>query len=104
MHLYLYVQIILSKSESGLNTQRIINNSLFTFISGLLGSVFGLMSSISSLMTITEIFAEKYYKKVRLEEKFKNALTKSKLLKSEFGKCMIKCKNKKVLPLSETDA
>ncbi|OMJ75090.1 hypothetical protein SteCoe_25868 [Stentor coeruleus] len=103
MHLYLYVQIVLSKSESGLNTQRIINNSLFSFVSGLLGSIFGLMSSISSVMAMTEIFAERYYKKIKLEKNFQNALIKNKMLKCEFGNCIIKCRNKKVLPLSETE-
>ncbi|OMJ66392.1 hypothetical protein SteCoe_36769 [Stentor coeruleus] len=103
MQLYLYVQIILSKSESGLNTQRIINNSLFVFISGLLGSIFGLMGSISSFMILTEILADNYFKNFNRKVLLRRILGNSKLLKSELGDYKISYKNLKVSPLMNTE-
>lgn len=97
------MQIILSKSESGLNTQRILNNSLFVFISGLLGSIFGLMSSISSFMILTEIFVDGYFIKANREKILKKVSGKIKLLKREFGFYKVKCKNLKVSPLNDTE-
>ncbi|OMJ94325.1 hypothetical protein SteCoe_2525 [Stentor coeruleus] len=103
LQFYLYVQIVLSKSETGLNTQRIINNSLFVFISGLLGSIFGLMNMISFFMTLAEVFADKYFEKVSQDKLLKTISSKAKLLKREFGYYRVKCKNIKVSPLNETE-
>ncbi|OMJ75088.1 hypothetical protein SteCoe_25866 [Stentor coeruleus] len=97
--MYLYIQLLLYKSETGLNTQRIINNNWITTLGGLLGTIFGLMNSLSFIMIIIETFKDSYNKKTNRETFVKMISHRAKLFKSEFGCYKIKCKDAKVLPL-----
>lgn len=97
--MYLYVQVILIKSETGLNTQRIINNSWFIAVGGILGTIFGLMNLVSFFMNILEGVNESYNKKARRELTINTILQRVKSLSSEFGYYRVKYKNSKVVPV-----
>ncbi|OMJ94323.1 hypothetical protein SteCoe_2523 [Stentor coeruleus] len=97
--MYLYVQIILVKSETGLNTQRIINNNWYVSVGGILGTIFGLMNFVSVFMNIFEGIKESYNKKIRKKVSDKRILQRIKVFRSEFGYDRDKGKRIKVAPI-----
>lgn len=87
-------------SNNALITQRNTINSWFIFLSGLFGSVFGFMGSISSLMSFIEGFSEKWAK-----QKFKKKkIRRIKLFRKNYKRAYkhnSKSKNQyKILPMS----
>ncbi|OMJ78860.1 hypothetical protein SteCoe_21263 [Stentor coeruleus] len=69
-----------------MQTQRVLNSSLFVFVGSLLGSIFGLMGSFGIAMSFSEIIVnksqDKKNKKIALSLISKNM----NRLKGEFGK------------------
>lgn len=71
---FLLVTLSFSVSNTGLITQRTLNNSFFMFVGGLLGAVFGLLGSVAATMVLTESVVEKIntrFKKVVENERLK---------------------------------
>lgn len=50
----LKLEVYLDRSSSGLTTLRVLKSSLLQLLSGVLGSVFGLMSAFETAMSFTE--------------------------------------------------
>ncbi|OMJ75810.1 hypothetical protein SteCoe_24991 [Stentor coeruleus] len=105
------VLINLYKSNSGLYTQRLLKQSIFILASGILGSVFGIMSAIASLMNFLE---DKYLNIAKIRDKkidFYAIASKRQIIKSSyFGirkNSSKSAKNKlknRVLPLNDDES
>ncbi|CAG9318579.1 unnamed protein product [Blepharisma stoltei] len=67
-----YLDIVLTVSSNGLYTTRDNIQSFGIFISTLLGSVFGIMSSVGAIMKILESYWLTYEQKKNSKEKFSN--------------------------------
>lgn len=81
-----------------MQTQRIINNSVFVFLGSLLGSLFGLMGTFTSGMGIAEGVFEKFQKHDKERKTVRNMLENIDKLNSEFGVWVHKSKTSKVTP------
>ncbi|OMJ74619.1 hypothetical protein SteCoe_26399 [Stentor coeruleus] len=95
---YLRTLINIEKSETGMKTQRKLNNTLFVFIGGLLGSVFGLMGIFTTAMVFTEGLVgyakKKEDRKIYLNDLYKNM----EKLNYEFNRYKMKSPDRKIRP------
>ncbi|OMJ82363.1 hypothetical protein SteCoe_16964 [Stentor coeruleus] len=95
---YLRVHITIEKSDTGMTTQRKLNSTLFIFVGGLLGSVFGFMGIFTTAMAFTEGFvgyiSKKEGRKVLVQDLYKNM----EKLGYEFDKYKIKQASSKIRP------
>lgn len=62
---FLLVTLSLTLSSTGLITERSLVNSWMIFLGGLLGSVFGMMGSVASIMSLFESNYKRLKKKYR---------------------------------------
>ena len=63
-----------------LYTQRNLNSSLIIFIGGLLGSIFGLLSSYGTIMSIVEDFTDKVNNKYKRKQTLKKINMNKKII------------------------
>ncbi|OMJ69069.1 hypothetical protein SteCoe_33305 [Stentor coeruleus] len=68
---FVSVQLSFSLDNSALVTKRNINSSWFIFVGGVLGSIFGIMGSFSTVLGVCEGFADKYAENSEKREKVK---------------------------------
>ncbi|OMJ71786.1 hypothetical protein SteCoe_29907 [Stentor coeruleus] len=96
---FIFVKLKMKVSNNALITQRNTINSWFIFLSGLFGSVFGFMGSISSLMGLVEGFSENWAKRKLKKKKIYRIRQFRKNYKRAYKHT--KSKNQyKVLPMS----
>ena len=69
MQRYVYVDVKFEKNDMVLITRRLLNNSFFIFIGGLLGSVFGTLGIIGELMSFVEDTVGKIDQKIKSKKK-----------------------------------
>jgi hypothetical protein len=89
---------VILESETAMKTIRTLNQSAFVFLGALLGSIFGLLGTFSTVMGYVESLVEKVENRRKknldalgIKEKFRN-------LKGEFGKWFMFNKSRKVIP------
>jgi hypothetical protein len=96
---YLRAQISIIKSDTGMQTQRILNSSLFVFVGSLLGSIFGLMGSFAGFMSFTENFVDSYHNKKVKKRTIDMMCDNLDKLHDQFGSWRIKKKEFKIHPI-----
>ncbi|OMJ82365.1 hypothetical protein SteCoe_16966 [Stentor coeruleus] len=95
---YLRTLINIEKSDTGMMTQRRLNSTLFMFIGGLLGSVFGLMGIFTAIMVFTEGFTKQIKKNKKKKLVLEDLCENMEMLYYEFNKYKEKRPNKKLRP------
>ena len=60
-----------------MQTMRVLNQTWFIFIGSILGSIFGLMGSVASLMKIVESFSDIYKKKTDRKKTLNKVIKKN---------------------------
>ncbi|OMJ80570.1 hypothetical protein SteCoe_19167 [Stentor coeruleus] len=98
---YLRASISIIKSDTGMQTQRILNSSLFVFIGSLLGSIFGLMGSFGAAMGFSETFVDNYQDKANKKITVNLICKNMNRLKTEFGEWKVRTKGCRVYPSLE---
>ena len=82
-----------------MRTIRTINQSAFVFLGALLGSIFGLMGTFSSVMGYVEELFEKLQKRNLEHQKVRETEKKMRIIKSQFGKWTVTNHSRKVIPI-----
>ena len=70
--------------DSGLITERKLNRSFIIFIGGLIGSIFGIMGAIGTMMRFSERVLEKYNYKILRKYYIKKTMKSKKRVKDLF--------------------
>ena len=84
MNFYLNVRIDIYESDTGVKVIRQLNQSVFIFLSALLGSVFGLMGTFAVLLGFIESLYEKWESKHIEKINYSSHKERIKLLISQF--------------------
>ena len=93
------VALMITESDTAMITQRIVNQSWIIFVGALLGSVFGLMGTFASFMSLIENFYDKLEKKKNEKVKLRVINEKRLEISSVFKPETWKKNSIKVVPI-----
>jgi hypothetical protein len=98
----LLLKIVVIESQSLLSTQRTFNNTFIAIVFTLLGSVFGLMQTIGSVMKFVESSSENIKKRIEAPIKLEIIRNHREDLDQNFYKneksTIFQCDNSKICP------
>jgi hypothetical protein len=80
------VKIVIEESDTAMETSRILRQTWFSFISAMLGSIFGLLGTFATGMGFFEGCFKKIEKRQKENVNISNLLIKEISLRSEFNK------------------
>ena len=98
IQMYLSAKVVIKESGMALVTERLVKQEWFAMISGLLGSVFGLMGTFATGLGYFEGLSKIYERKLEKKKKLCKVSRKSEKLKGEFGRFEIHPQDGKVHP------
>lgn len=100
--IYMFVKVIIYENENGMETQRLIKQSLINFFAAILGSVFGLMGTYAAIMALIEELSTVCLKKLSNRNNKEEYEKKLKMINYELENMGRQNKYNKVTPMNTT--
>jgi hypoxanthine-guanine phosphoribosyltransferase len=91
--------IVITQSETAMETQRYVKQTWLNLISALLGSIFGLMRTFAGSMSFCEILVDRYQRKETTKRNARKLKDLTHVFDKRRGKSGKAVKNLKVLPV-----
>ena len=81
---YLFVKVVVEKSDTVMETRRLEKQTAFNFIGTLLGSIFGLLGTFDAVLAVVEGFVDKGIRCKNKRNNRNNCFERAKSIQSGF--------------------
>lgn len=93
------MKIVISESETAMQTKRIVNQKMIVFFATIVGSVFGIMGSFAGIMNFFEGILVSLNRKIKEKQRVKRIINDRISIKEVFSPYVLVSNQTKISPL-----